>query len=308
MVLIDNLFQSQLREWELAKQNYKALQKVLLRKIQIEKATVYLQFNPGRIISSSAKVDKKSLEKRPCFLCKKNLPAEQEGISLSDNFMLLVNPFPILQKHFTIVNKLHTPQRLLPYLEDLLKISRQLGKEYTVFYNGAKCGASAPDHMHFQAGVSMQFPIWEIYKSLKMETIYSKKDVTVKAFESYVRGLLVEAEEIELLTEIIPEITRLLHILQPQEDEPMLNLLVKYAAGWKVILFPREKHRPSQYFEKGNAQLLLSPASVDFGGLLAVPRKEDYNRLDKILLKDIFEQLSLNKTNFLLLKEKISKL
>ncbi len=156
---IKELLYAQLGEWELAKQNYQDLKQVSRKEVVMNDGTaLQLQFNPARIISTSAKIDAKSLAKRPCFLCKHNRPQEQRGIMLSENFIALVNPFPILQEHFTIVNMEHTPQKIWNCFGDFLAITKQFGKEFSVFYNGAKCGASAPDHLHFQAGNTNQFP------------------------------------------------------------------------------------------------------------------------------------------------------
>lgn len=304
----EELFYAQIEEWELASKNYKALDKVAQKEVQLEEAKLTLQYNPGRIISSSAKVDKATLAQRPCFLCDKNRPVEQRGVKLSGNFTLLVNPFPILRKHFTIINNEHIPQRLLPYLKDLLRISKDLTEEYSLFYNGAKCGASAPDHMHFQAGLSVQFPIWNLLEEISMHTLYEVEKVTVKSFESYVIGIYVEGNDAATIIETIAKVVESFSALHPNEEEPMINLLAKFNEKWEIIIFPREKHRSSQYFEEGEKQILLSPASVDFGGLIAVPRKEDFNRLDAALLKDIFKQLCLNTRHFNELKEKIRAL
>ncbi|PVX50765.1 uncharacterized protein DUF4922 [Balneicella halophila] len=305
---INELFDSQLEDWSLAKQNYATLKKVTLKEIQVDGATLTLQFNPARIISSSAKVDKKTLAERPCFLCHKNLPEKQRGIDLSENFALLVNPFPILRKHFTIVNRKHIPQRLLPFIEDMLKISTQLSKEYTVFYNGPKCGASAPDHMHFQAGLSEQFPIWSILERVQAEVVYQKEFIKLEAFEGYVNAFILKGTAKKQLINLLINILNAFSDFQTDEDEPMLNVLAKYDGEWQIILFPREKHRPSQYFEEGDKQVLLSPASVDFGGLLAVPRKEDFKKINESLLSDIFEQLTLNTEDFKKLKEELRTL
>ncbi len=307
--VIDKLFASQLDVWELAGKNFETLRDVELKNVKMtDGEEVVLQLNPARIISSSAKVDSKSLAERPCFLCEKNRPKEQEGILLSEDFLLLVNPFPILQKHFTIVNVAHTPQRILPYISQMLTISQQLDKEYTLFYNGAKCGASAPDHMHFQAGCSSQFPIWKILEEKDSETLLEQEGLSIKAFESYVKGIVIEGKDFGNIEKFMKQILAVFATLQQQEDEPMLNILAKYEDTWQIILFPRAKHRPNQYFAEGDEQLLLSPASVDFGGLLAVPRKADFDRIDASLLTDIFNQLCLSKVDFQELKEKIKAL
>lgn len=305
---IDNLFVSQLEKWTLAGRNYAALRQVKLKEIEVDNAKLSIQFNPGRIVSSSAKVDKESLAARPCFLCQENLPKEQEGVMLLPQFLLLVNPFPILRKHFTIVNTLHTPQRLLPYLADLLQITQKLGEAYTVFYNGPKCGASAPDHMHFQAGLTKQFPIWNFVGSNSTALLYEKDNVRIKVFESYVNAIVIEADTEKRLVIILEQILAFFATLQPNEEEPLLNLLARYDKTWQVVLFPRDKHRPWQYFAEDDTQILLSPASVDFGGLLAVPREKDFERIDADLLGDIFSQLRLNTKDFESLKSKIRKL
>lgn len=308
--MINKLFASQLADWELAGKNFEALQYVDFKQVKMaDGEELILQFNPARIVSSSAKVDKKSLANRACFLCAENRPAEQEGIAFGDDFLLLVNPFPILRKHFTIVNTKHTPQEILPYISQMLEISAQMGEEYTLFYNGAKCGASAPDHMHFQAGISAQFPIWNLLENKKMEMLVERGNVQIKAFSLYANGILLESESAEEITQMTKQIIAELAKLQPQEAEPMLNVLAKYEnSTWKIVFFPRDKHRPNQYFEEGEKQLMLSPASVDFGGLLAVPRKEDFERIDMELLEDVFAQLRLNDKDFNELKTQIKQL
>lgn len=296
--IINKLFKEQLEEWGLAAKNYKDLETVRFRYLRLGESELGLQFNPGRIQSSSAKVDSKTLAERPCFLCKKNLPKEQEGLLLSEDFTLLLNPFPILRKHFTIVNNRHVSQRIAPYFKDLLDISAKLGEVYTLFYNGPKCGASAPDHMHFQAGLSEQFPIWSNLDADSLEFLCASEEAQVKAFDEYVCGWLIEGTNKVKITEVFEKIIAEFALLQVDEPEPMMNILTKYDDKWSVVIFPRRKHRPTQYFQEGDAQILLSPASVDFGGLLAVPLKKDFERIDTNLLMDIFEQLALDKKAF----------
>src|SRR3989339_2201069 len=148
------LFEHQINNWQLATDGYRSLKDVQIKQFEFDNFTIEAHFNPGRIISSSAKVDAKSINERPCFLCSKNLPAEQKAVMAFDNYILLVNPFPIFDKHFTIPTLGHVPQLIKPEITNLLTLSSLLGKGYSVFYNGPKCGASAPDHMHFQAGNS----------------------------------------------------------------------------------------------------------------------------------------------------------
>lgn len=304
---LEEFFYQQLIDWQLAKVNFEMLSKVETRIVQVDDLEVYLQFNPNRIVSSSAKIDTKSLAERPCFLCQKNLPPEQRGVVLNKNFTLLVNPFPILRKHFTIVNNAHIPQRIERYFCELLEMTRQLGSEYTFFYNGPKCGASAPDHMHFQAGNTEQFPVWDWLERMTLRELFTDDGCGIYSFESHVNGLLVRGEGEGAMIKALEGVMKAFATLQ-RDEEPMINLLSTFNDEWRVIIFPRQKHRPYQYFEEGDKQLLLSPASVDFGGLLAVARAEDFERIDGQLLKDIFSQLRLNGALFKQLEQKISQL
>lgn len=302
--IITPFFQSQIREWELAKTNFSALAKVDVRTIKVGDLELYLQCNPKRIVSSSAKIDTKSLAERPCFLCSKNLPKEQKGIALNEKFTLLVNPFPILKKHFTIVNNAHTPQKIQPYFYELLEITRQLGSEYTLFYNGAKCGASAPDHMHFQAGSTEQFPVWKWLQKIDLKKLFIGDGCSVYSFSEHINGLVISGKKEEGIKRVLEKVMKSFATLQT-EDEPMINLLSSFQDEWKIIVFPRQKHRPSQYFEQGDKQFLLSPASVDFGGLIAIARVEDFQRIDEPLLQDVFAQLRLDSQLFEQLEQKI---
>ncbi len=148
---VSDLFESQLSEWDLARDNYRQLDNVKVRKIFFAEFEIVVQFNPGRITSSAAKVDARSIEARPCFLCEKNRPAQQRGISFEQDYTILINPFPIFRRHLTIVSDTHTDQRIAGNFMTMLSLAEAL-PEYVIFYNGPQCGASAPDHLHFQAG------------------------------------------------------------------------------------------------------------------------------------------------------------
>ncbi|MBS9768189.1 MAG: DUF4922 domain-containing protein [Flavobacteriaceae bacterium] len=305
---ITKLFTTQLEEWEFARTKYKELEFVQQRALFFEDAIcLVLNFNPARILSATAKVDSKSLQKRPCFLCENNRPKEQKGILIAEGFLLLVNPFPIFQRHFTIVHQEHTFQKITPHLNSMLEIATKM-KEYTVFYNGAKCGASAPDHLHFQVGNSAEFPIWSIFEQVEKEVLLECETYRVFAFENYVKAIVIEGGNRLEVAKIVNEICAVLGALQPLEPEPMFNILMKYEEGWKIVIFPRKKHRPSQYFAEGKDRILLSPATVELAGLLVLPRKEDFERMDTTILKDIFAQICLDTNDFEYLKEKIKQL
>ncbi len=308
---IKRLFYAQLGEWQFAGQHYEDLKQVVLKEVVMNDGVVLkLQFNPARIRSTSAQTDAKSLAERPCFLCEKNRPKEQRGIELSEHFVALVNPFPILREHFTIVNTEHRPQQISEFWGDFLTISRQFGKEFSLFYNGAKCGASAPDHLHFQAGNTDQFPIWEQLFKANTQKLWQNETLAIYSFESDVNAILLQGNAIVELEEKLQQIFQFLSENQwcTESEEPMVNILAKYDNGWQILVFPRERHRPKQYFAEGEEQILLSPATVDFGSLVAVPRKVDFDRLDADLLQNIFNQLTCRATHFNQLKAKIQQL
>ena len=162
---IHNLLTEQLVSWETARNNYAALSGVQVKELNVNGILYKVQFNPARIVSSGAKVDAKSIKERKCFLCPANLPAEQKGIPFEGHYNILVNPFPIFPRHLTIPETAHVNQRISPRFGDMLDLAQQL-TDYTIFYNGPKCGASAPDHAHFQAGNKGFMPIEQSWREL----------------------------------------------------------------------------------------------------------------------------------------------
>ncbi len=293
--VLSDFLQQQLQKWELANTNYSALKEVKERTFQLDNFQLRVQFNPARITSTKAKVDTKSIQNRACFLCEKNRPAEQNYISYSDNFYILVNPFPIIQQHFTLVKRRHQNQMLMPNLCDMLDMAK-LMQGYTLFYNGAKCGASAPDHMHFQAGSRGFMPIDTEYEQLKNTNstiIATVKSAEIRKFNHYLRKQIsIESNSKEDIMVAVNLVYRNFAEMQPGETEPMLNVIADFwNEKYTVHLFPRRLHRPKQYFEQGDKQLLISPGAVDFGGVFSTPRQADFEKVTADDLIDIFQQI-----------------
>ncbi len=294
--------------WPLAAANYNGLKSVEEKQFQFDGFQVKVQFNPERMRSSAAKVDKQSIAERKCFLCSENRPAEQDAIAFGDQFLILVNPFPIFQTHFTITCNSHIDQRFIPNVKSMLEIAAAI-EGFTVFYNGPECGASAPDHLHFQAGESSFMPItteFEQWKSTARQ-LYSGAGTQVWAFDDYLRKMIsVETTSLVDGLQIVGIYYTHFQAMQSEKMEPMMNALCTFSGGkWTIHLFPRKLHRPRQFFAEGNDQLLISPASVDFGGVFITPRKEDFDRITKEDIEDIFNQVSLNPVAFQELTEKI---
>jgi len=290
------LIREQIVEWDLAAKNYASLKKVKVKTFDFGDYHLDIQFNPERIVSSAAKVDAKSIEARPCFLCEKNLPSQQRGFYFKNDYIVLVNPFPIFPEHLTIPNISHIDQRISGNFGSMLDLAAGLD-DFVIFYNGPKCGASAPDHLHFQAGIKGFLPIEADFSNNKCcREVRTIDNVTISHWPDYQRGIIsLKSNDKDNLIECFNQIYSKLKILQPDEVEPMLNILALFEQGeWVIHIFPRTLHRPSQYFETGEKQLILSPASVDMGGVLITPREEDFIKISKEDVKDIFNQVCLD--------------
>jgi ATP adenylyltransferase/5',5'''-P-1,P-4-tetraphosphate phosphorylase II len=290
---IDELFSSQLQDWDLARNNYSQLEKVRTRKMDFGTFNILVQFNPGRIRSSAAKVDAKSIGERPCFLCSQNRPLEQRGIEFEKNLTILVNPFPIFRIHLTIPSEFHTDQRIANNLDTMLSLVQAMPL-FTVFYNGPQCGASAPDHFHFQAGNNGFMPIESDFRNGKHAVMHtSKPGIEVWKWESYLRGIItLKGSDREKLVSVFDRLFDRLSDIQPDRPEPMLNILAMNTSGeWIIHIIPRKQHRPVQFFGKGSKQILISPAAVDLGGVIITPREEDFDRIRKSDIEDIFRQI-----------------
>jgi ATP adenylyltransferase/5',5'''-P-1,P-4-tetraphosphate phosphorylase II len=303
------LLAHQKENWELCGSNYKSLQQVQSKRFEFDGFVIQAQFNPARMRSSAAKVDKKSIEERKCFLCYNHLPEVQRGISFRDEYLLLCNPFPIFSEHFTIPKNTHTPQLIEPNFKDMLELSKAL-EQFVVFYNGPKCGASAPDHMHFQAGNKFFMPIDTEYQSVVKnlgEPLWADSTIRIYAVEKYIRKFIsFESDNAEAIQKYFLKIYSKIAEISPNEEEPMLNILASWHENhWRVIAFPRGAHRPHQFFAEGDANILLSPASVDFGGVCILPQEKDFNKITHDDLIDIFAQVSISTEKFALLKKVI---
>jgi ATP adenylyltransferase/5',5'''-P-1,P-4-tetraphosphate phosphorylase II len=296
--------------WPLAASNYKGLEKVEERSFQFDGFEIRAQFNPERMRSSVAEVDKQSIAARKCFLCSENRPPEQDAIAFGDDFLILVNPFPIFKNHFTISFNRHIDQRFIPNLKTWLELAKSM-EGFTVFYNGPECGASAPDHLHFQAGESNFMPLNEEFERIKSSgrILFSGEETNVWAFDNYLRKMIsIETNSMEEALTVIDVYYNHFVAMQPEKMEPMMNALCSFSNGkWTIHLFPRKAHRPTHFYEEGDKQILISPGSVDFGGVFILPRREDFDKISRENIVDILDQVCVNEDTFLELTEKIRK-
>ena len=307
------LLDEQETSWPLLKTNYQSLTNIQTRVFTFDDFEIKIQFNPDRIKSSSADVSGNAIKSRKCFLCLNNLPEEQNGLAYNKHFLILSNPYPIFPEHFTISKRNHTPQTIIGNFSELLDISKSLGKYYTLFYNGPQCGSSAPDHMHFQAGTKNIMPIEyefnRIVNKLPLAAIGNGK-IEVRFFEEFLRYFisLESRNKGELLFAFKTFVNAFKKISAPH-NEPMMNLTASYEEDiWRLIIFPRQVHRPHQFFAEAKEQLLISPAAVDMSGLFITPRREDFEKIKQDDVIDIFKQVTISKEYFEFLRKKIGEI
>ena len=310
-VLAVALVNHQKANWELPANNYRLLKQVRKTTYNFDYFRIDCQFNPERIKSSAADMGAQAIQSRPCFLCEDNRPMEQAGIPYGNDFVILCNPYPIFSYHLTIPTLRHIPQLIEDHISDFLNLSKDL-QDFTVFYNGPECGASAPDHFHFQAGIRDILPIEEelaIIQEEKAEAIVSHYDLKIFAVRDYLRNMLViRSSKENILAQTLKDIIRLLN---PHNSgkEPMINMLANYKSGvWHISLFPRRVGRPSEYFAEDFDKILVSPAAVEMAGLMILPREEDFYKITKENLINIYRQVSISNDDFLDLLEQIKKL
>ena len=290
---IKNLFNSQIGDWELARTNFAGLQTVQIKSFNFGDFDVNVQFNPARIVSSGAKVDAKTIAERKCFLCSENRPAEQKGIDYGD-YEILVNPFPIFPEHFTIPRKEHVDQQILPYFTDMLELAKVMD-DYLLFYNGPKCGASAPDHMHFQAGTKDFLPLVNDYKRLKQthtDLLVTTEKMQLLQMKNYMRTVYcIESMDVESAKDSFEKLY--FHFQGEESVEPLMNIVCLFENNkWYVFVLPRKAFRPWQYTAEGDKQFLVSPATVEMCGIFITPIEAHFERITKKDIENIFEQVA----------------
>jgi Domain of unknown function (DUF4922) len=302
------LLEQQKQTWPQLTRGYESLSGVRVREIVCDGFAVRVQFNPGRLVSSSAKVDQQSIAARKCFLCTENLPAEQQGILYGRDTLMLCNPAPIFNEHFTIADIRHLPQSLKERIPLFLALAQDLSPHFTVFYNGPKCGASAPDHMHFQASPTKLMPIETDVEAADRRLIFKQRGaVTILTATGLGRGVLImESANQNELAHLFAASMDAMQRMSGGEEEPKLNVLCSFQHGaWRIVIFPRTKHRPDVFFEEGERQILISPASVDIGGLIITPREHDFQRVDAALVQNIYREVSVSQEFIETIAEKI---
>jgi hypothetical protein len=282
---IEELIKRQIQAWPQLAKNIEGLARATTRPVRIDWFDIFVRHIPHRVGSTTAPVDQESVARRPCFLCAGNLPAEEEGVHFDENFTIYCNPFPIVNRHLTIAHRDHGSQRIANQFGNMLDLAAAL-PGYFVIYNGPECGASAPDHLHFQAGSRSLFPIEKDTAGLNGVTVpnYGRN---VFLFRGPDRTALIDRMDraIELLADTTGK-----------RPEPLVNIAVFHDRGeWLTYLFPRGKHRPEVFY---TGELTVSPASIDLCGIFVVPIVHDFEKITGDSIAAIFREVTLPDDQF----------
>lgn len=309
-------FNEELTRWADASKRYEELQNVQTRQLTDGDATLTVQWNPARIVSTGAKIDKQSIEARPCFLCDQNRPKVQRALPTEKHYQILVNPFPILPQHFTIPTRRHQPQAIFDHFGTMCLMAWDLPGQI-IFYNGPLCGASCPDHCHLQAGSRGIVPIerdWKEYEGsiTKIFPLTTQQEADLDEERDNKRtGLfllktwacpvfVVRSQTHEVNRVLCERLYKVLPIQTDDEWEPRMNVI-----SWKqegiggrpdeliTLIFPRKKHRPDCYTAEGDSQMLVSPGALDMGGLIITPREEDFQKMTDQQAGDILREVTM---------------
>ncbi len=282
---IEELFTRQVRAWPQLAKGVEGLARAKTRRLRIDWFEVFVRHIPHRIGSTAARVDRESVAKRPCFLCANNLPPGEKGVQVDENFMAYCNPFPIVDRHFTIVHREHRLQCIGNQFKNMLDLAAVL-PGYFVVYNGPECGASAPDHLHFQAGSRRLFPIEKDTAGLNSVTVPNYRRNTF-----FFRG-----RDRSALADRMDRALYLLAATTGQRAEPLINIAVFCEnAEWFTYLFPRGKHRPQAFY---TGELTVSPAAIDLCGIFVAPLAEDFDKITGEAINAIFREVTLPDRQF----------
>jgi len=278
------LLEQQRRDWPLLADGYAALARAETKLLRVAAAEVWVQHNPARIRSTTAVVDPAAVARRGCFLCPEGLPAEEKGIPVGQDLVALCNPFPVLDRHISLVHRDHVPQAIVGWEGRLVGLAQEMGPADFVLYNGPRCGASAPDHLHFQACSRSLLPIEASAAGLVFrpaEPAHGDVEWAVLGPRQCGRTvILLRATQLESAAGALARLLRALP-RESGEAEPRVNVVgVHDGRAFLVYVFPRTRHRPACFSAEGDERMLVSPGGIDMAGVVVAPERRDYARID----------------------------
>lgn len=298
---LNKFIKDQLSVWPLASSNFRALKTAPSREVDVFGLKCRIQYNPRRVISSTADTSPAAIASRKCFLCADNRPKEQFHLGFEGrkgrNYHIQINPYPIFRGHLVIVRDEHIPQEIWHHFPDMLDFAARY-KDYLVFYNGPSSGASAPDHLHFQAIPKHNLPLEEVVDEFldhPGEPLATVKDASLYKFDGYARGVFaLKATTSKSLAKLF---YRLLDCTDrgKGEEEPMFNLYAYVKNGeYRTIVVMRSAKRSHHFYSEGADHLTISPGAADIAGLFVAPFREDYDKADTALLEELLSEVCIS--------------
>ena len=291
------LLAEQKKGWVELREAYKSLKNVRERDVRCKGFSIRLQYNPGRIKNSLADVGEKNGNEQRCFLCLDHLPGSQRGILYRSEYLILCNPMPVFFSHLIVSHLDHRRQAIAEHTDTLLQLAKDFGPRWTVLYNGPKCGASAPDHLHFHVGPSGQMPIEkEIHEGKRLTLKKRVNGASLYRLKDLGREVVIlEGDDRMAVSGVFKSYLNALEKVLLVDEEPMINIAGFFKQGkWQLVIFPRRKHRPDIFFREGDARVVVSPGVIDMAGLLITPVEKDFYRLDAAAVEDIYSEVSLD--------------
>ena len=298
--LIDDLLTHQSAHWMLLRENIRNCLQTEITTLTPGHFAVRMQYNPARMQNTTANVDQAVVRQRLCKLCPEQLFPEQRGVAYREQLIILCNPYPILDRHLSIVDVQHVPQAIEGRLPLILELARDLSQDFVVFYNGPQCGASTPEHFHVQAGGAQDVPVLEHHRLVEQDSLFHRhkkmlwqqEELEIFTLKNYyVRVLIYHGADPQALSDWIEHTIQEFARLSGRKNEPLISLLVHYTPPtWNIYLFPRAKHRPAGYFD---GTFIVSPASLDMGGCMAIPLREQFDNVHTEQVKQVFDEVSL---------------
>lgn len=303
---IEKFICDQLSVWPMAAENYRNLKKAETRTLPVGGLNVVLQYNPARKISSEAKLDKKSISERPCFLCPENRPQEQYNIDFEGRkgkrYRITLNPYPIFPSHLVISSTDHTPQSIWHRYPDMLDFVAT-NRKYACYYNGPESGASAPDHMHFQGCPRGMMPLEKAVDKLlgsarshsELECLTNLKEAKLYHLNMFTRGIFVlRGATPKSVTKLFYRLADCASMTLGGEPEPKFNVISWFEDNeYRSLVIFRSKHRPHNYFSDGPDHLSMSPGCADMGGVMVAPEESDYEKMTPELLSQVISEVSI---------------
>jgi len=300
---LEDHYRWQASTWPRLASSLEELGEVRTRVLTLGERDVILQWNPGRETSTTARIDRASIEARPCFLCPENLPPQERGVPFGAGLVVLVNPAPITPLHLVVSHRQHCPQQLDGVLADAIEFAGAAARKLTVFYNGPRCGASAPDHLHLQAVAAGSTQDERVIESRLANgdpeavgrPLLEQRGLRAWCNTESSRTLFVLYGPGRRVEWGIRAVMGTLAELTDASEEPPVNLLLRGVGdGIVALLYPRGEHRPQCYGAKGDDQVLISPGALDMAGLVITVRRRDFERVDEDLLRQIYRETSVD--------------